>query len=87
MTKWLVDHRSISYSYTPARLDERRLGRGGAVPGTDDAVLEVVGVSIGLDVHQLGGKIGVYGGAGGEQMHFDGAGDFQVPLQRLGSVD
>ena len=50
----------------PTRLNHRRFGPGGPKAGANNAVLEVVGVAVGTNVDQFGGKVGIDRAAGGE---------------------
>ena len=49
--------------------------------------MQILGVAVGPHHHQLGGEVGIHRAAGGIQRHRYGAGDFQIPLQRLGGVN
>ena len=50
----------------PTRLNQRRFGPGGPKAGANNAVLEVVGVAVGTNVDQFGGKVSIDRAAGGE---------------------
>src|SRR5207247_929518 len=62
---------------------EAGLGAGGGavavtVAGAQEAVAEVGGVAVGVDVEQLGGEVGVGGVGGGPEVDADGTGNLEV---------
>ena len=70
-----------------AGLDQGRLVQPFAEAGADHAVAEALGKTVGPDVDQLGGEVGVSGARCGEELCADRAGDFGVLGEWLGGVD
>ena len=68
-------------------IDEVGLFVGVAVAHAEDAVGEILGETVGGDVDQHGGEVGVDGGGLHIGFEGDGAGDLEICIERLGGID
>ena len=67
-------------------LEERGLSLRGPIAATNDAVRQVLGVSFGMHIHQLGRKIRINCARGRIQGHRDWSGDLDILLQYEGGI-
>ena len=64
-----------------ARLNQIRIVLRVAIAGAENAVAEIVGLAIGMDVHELGRPVGVFRGRDGIKNNLHRPGDFQLALE------
>src|SRR5579864_4512280 len=78
-----IDPQPVRFAW----LHPDRLIEALAIPGAQDSVLEVEGGSVGIDVYQLRGEVGIARGRADKQHHFERPCDFHALRERRRRVN